>query len=68
MITNKAHEKKSTPIRDFMVNGKIKDKSQTRYDESLKLFADILFDKDKSNQFLEECKAMGIEPHTERSE
>lgn len=68
MITNKAYEKKSTPIRDFMVNGKIKDKSQTRYDESLKLFADILFDKDKSNQFLEECKAIGIEPHTEGSE
>lgn len=68
MITNKAYEKKSTPIRDFMVNGKIKDESQTRYDEGLKLFADILFDKDKSNQFLEKCKVMGIEPHTERSE
>ena len=40
--------------------------SQTKYDKSLKLFADILFDKDKSNQFLEECKVMGIEPHAER--
>ena len=39
---------------------------QTEYDKGLKLFADILFDKDKSNQFLEECKAIGIEPQTER--
>ena len=41
---------------------------QTEHDKGLKLFADILFDKDKSNQFLEECKAMGVESQTERSE
>ena len=28
----------------------------------LQLFADILFDKDKANQFLNECKTMEIEP------
>lgn len=66
--TNKAVEKKPTPIRDFMVNGKVNDEPQTGYDEGLKLFADILFDKDKSNQFLEECKAMGIEPQMEMRE
>ena len=42
-----------------------KTEPQTEYDKGLKLFADILFDKDKSNQFLEECKAMGIEPQTD---
>lgn len=45
-----------------------KTEPQTEYDKGLKLFVDILFDKEKSNQFLEECKAMGIEPQTERSE
>lgn len=44
------------------------DKPQTDYDKGLKLFADILFDKKKSEQFLKECKAMGIEPQTERGE
>ena len=42
--------------------------SQANYDKGLKLFADILFDKEKSEQFLKECEAMGIEPQTERSE
>ncbi len=32
------------------------------YDKSLRLFADILFDKEKSEQFIKECKVMGIEP------
>ena len=41
---------------------------QMDYDKGLQLFADILFDKEKSEQFLKECKAMGIEPQTERSE
>ena len=39
---------------------------QTEYDKGLQMFADILFDKEKSEQFLKECKAMGIEPQTER--
>ena len=41
---------------------KIKTRPQTDYDKGLKLFADILFDKEKSEQFLKECKAIGIEP------
>lgn len=44
---------------------KYADTPQTDYNKGLQLFADILFDKDKSEQFLEECKAMGIEPQTE---
>lgn len=36
------------------------------YDKGLQLFADILFDKKKSEQFLNECKALGIEPQTEK--
>ena len=34
----------------------------TEYDKGLQLLADILFDKEKSEQFLKECKAMGIKP------
>ena len=45
-----------------------KTEPQTEYDKGLQLFADILFDKEKNEQFLKECKAMGIEPQTERSE
>ena len=41
---------------------------QTEYDKGLKLFADILFDKEKSEQFLKECKTMGIEPLKEKDE
>ena len=42
--------------------GKSEDE-QTEYGKGLQqLFADILFDKEKSEQFLKECKAMGIEP------
>ena len=44
------------------------DEPQTDYDKGLQQFADILFDKEKCEQFLEDCKAMGIEPQTERSE
>ena len=44
------------------------DEPQTDYDKGWQLFADILFDKEKNEQFLKECKAMGIEPQTERSE
>ena len=36
------------------------------YDKGLKLFMEVLLDKEKSEQFLKECKAMGIEPQTER--
>ena len=38
------------------------DEPQTETTKGLQLFADILFDKNKANQFLEECKAIGIEP------
>ena len=34
----------------------------------VQMFADILFDKEWSKQFIKECKAMGIEPQAERSE
>ena len=34
---------------------------------SLDDFIDILFDKETQEQFLKECKSMGIEPQTERS-
>ena len=47
---------------------KPKDEPQTDYDKGLKLFADILFDNEKNEQFLKECKAMGIEIQTEGSE
>lgn len=30
--------------------------------KGLQLFADVLFDKDKANQFLNECKTIDIEP------
>ena len=40
-------------------------KAQMDYDKGLQLFADILFDKEKSEQFLKECEAMGIEPQTD---
>ena len=40
---------------------------QTDYNKSLELFAEVLFDKEKSEQFLKECKAMGIEPQTDCS-
>ena len=46
---------------------KIADASQMDYDKGWQLFADILFDKEKSEQFLKECKAMGIEPQTDCS-
>lgn len=39
-----------------------KDEPQKETADDLQLFVDILFDKDKTAQFLEECKAMGIEP------
>lgn len=42
-----------------------KDEQQADYDKGLKLFAEMLFDKEKSEQFLKECKAMGIEPQTD---
>ena len=51
---------------DRKVYGNIEDGPQT-YNKGLQLFADILFDKEKSEQFLKECKALGIEPQTERS-
>lgn len=35
---------------------------QTETTNGLQLFADILFNKDKTAQFLEECKTIGIEP------
>ena len=38
---------------------------QTDYEKGLQEFADLLFDKDKQEQFLKECKAMGIEPQTD---
>lgn len=38
------------------------DEPQTETTNGLQLFADILFDKDKTAQFLEECKTIGIEP------
>ena len=38
-----------------------KTEPQTETTKGLQLFADILFDKNKANQFLEECKAIGIE-------
>ena len=38
------------------------DEPQTKINNGLQLFADILFNKDKANQFLEECKTIGIEP------
>lgn len=41
---------------------KSKTKPQTEYDKGLQLFTNILFDKEKSEQFLKECKAIGIEP------
>ena len=44
------------------VKTKREDEPQTDYGKILQLFADILFDKEKSEQFLKECKAMGIEP------
>ena len=43
-----------------------KTEPQTDYDKGLQLFADILFDKKKGEQFLKECKTIGIEPQTER--
>lgn len=43
-------------------------RNQTDYDKGLQLLADIMFDKKKSEQFFKECKAMGVEPQTERSE
>lgn len=39
---------------------------RTKYDKGLQLFANILFDKEKSKQFLKECKAIGIELQMER--
>lgn len=45
-----------------------KTEPQMEHDKGLQLFADILFDKEKSEQFLKECKAMGIEPETERED
>lgn len=36
------------------------------YDKNLQLFANILFDKKTCEQFLKECKAIGIELPTER--
>lgn len=44
---------------------KVTDEPQTDYNKSLELFAEVLFDKEKSEQFLKECKAMGIEPQTD---
>ena len=41
---------------------KAKDEPQKETTNGLQLFADILFDKDKTAQFLEECKSIGIEP------
>ena len=38
---------------------------QTGYEKGLQEFADLLFDKNKQEQFLKECKAMGIEPQTD---
>jgi Mg/Co/Ni transporter MgtE len=31
------------------------------YEDSIKLFSDILFDKEKTKQFLEECEIIGID-------
>lgn len=38
------------------------------YDKGLQLFADILFDKEKSEQFLKECKSVGIDPQEREDE
>ena len=38
------------------------------YDKGLQLFADILFDKEKREQFLKECKSVGIDPQEREGE
>ena len=49
-------------VEDVILKADRKTEPQTDYDKGLQLFADILFDKDKCEQFLKECKVMGIEP------
>ena len=46
----------------------VDDEPQREYDKGLQLFADILFDKKKSEQFLKECKAIGIEPEAKKED
>lgn len=38
------------------------------YDKGWQLFADILFDKEKREQFLKECKSVGIDPQEREGE
>lgn len=67
-ICGKKLNSEDEPRTDDFFRFDLMDESQTEYDKGLKLFADILFDKEKSEQFLKECKTMGIEPLKERGE
>ena len=55
-------------IHQLNFNGMDKERAntpQTGYEKGLQEFAELLFDKNKQEQFLKECKAMGIEPQTD---